>query len=123
MKAEELRIGNWVNLNDGSLKDDYRVVERVGRKNVEFIIKGCNKVMSSRPLSSVYGITLTEELLLKCGFEKDMYERHWIKGLCVHLGNNEFYVFYEQGRVFVKYLHQLQNLYYALTGKELEIKL
>lgn len=119
MKANELRIGNWVNLNDGSLTDDYRVVEKVGRKNVEFIIKGCNKVMSSRPISDVYGIPLTEEILLKCGFDLLPNGKLNHDNLCKFEIN---FIFNSKSHL-VKYLHQVQNLYFELTGKELDIKL
>lgn len=75
-------------------------------------------------------IPLTEELLLKCGFEKCNY------------GNNKEFISYKMDwfncrlavgvlsimgynnrHQDIKYLHQLQNLYFALTGKELEITL
>jgi hypothetical protein len=35
---------------------------------------------------------------------------------------NEFYFRTDNGIITLKYLHQLQNLFFALTGKELKIK-
>ncbi|MEN5306801.1 hypothetical protein ABE425_04755 [Chryseobacterium cucumeris] len=67
-------------------------------------------------------IELNEDWLLKFGFHKVQYS-FWINGLAVH--NNtpfEFYILYEQNRTYIKYVHQLQNLYFALTGEELKIK-
>jgi hypothetical protein len=69
-------------------------------------------------------IPLTEELLLKCcGFE-DVSERecdykYEKEGVCI---TDCFeLLWYEQTPL--KYLHQIQNLYFALTGEELEINL
>lgn len=80
-------------------------------------------------------IELTEDILIKCGFEyvkneemseclggdMSLYKKNKIEiflpeGSCNVLMNYEF-----ENRV--QYLHQLQNLFYCLTGKELEITL
>lgn len=59
-------------------------------------------------------IPLTEDLLLKCEFkEEDGY-------LPMVWGNNKLNVF---GFANCEYLHQLQNLYFALTNKELNINI
>ena len=74
-------------------------------------------------------IPLTEELLIKCGFEKQM---SWT--FKIDLIGNKYLVYYlgEKGWSIgnkdysdfdCKYLHQLQNLYFALTNKELEVNL
>nr|DAG72856.1 MAG TPA: hypothetical protein [Caudoviricetes sp.] len=70
----------------------------------------------------LYGVELNEDWLLNLGFEKVNYT-FWAKGLAVH--NHDivsFYMLYEQNRTYIKYVHQLQNLYFALTGEELKIK-
>jgi hypothetical protein len=76
-------------------------------------------------------IPLTAELLEKCGFEKDgIYPdgksfvfngKYYLTGTWfkVHTSCGTFKVLNEN----IEYLHQLQNLIFALTGKELEIKL
>ena len=68
-------------------------------------------------------IPLTEDVFLSLGFtqEKQGY-KHW---------NLDLY-FHEDGEwcesdqlplfIFLKYVHQLQNLYFALTGDELILK-
>ena len=75
-------------------------------------------------LRKIEPIPLTEEWLLKFGFEKnknsDLYFR---------LNNYEYFIengiidngYSRMNEISVKYVHQLQNLYFALTGKELEI--
>ena len=82
------------------------------------------------------GIGLTEEILLKCGFEKIKnaeYPHSFIinKGMRneVEIENlNAYKCFtFSHGKRFscirIDYLHQLQNLYFALTNQELNVKL
>lgn len=90
-------------------------------------------------LDELHPIPLTEEILLKCGFEKEGSYNYRYNNLKIHeinlkscwvdASNSEhvwYFVFHQAGKMFhikCKYLHQLQNLYFALTGKELEVKL
>ena len=67
-------------------------------------------------------ITLTEEWLIKFGFKKyrgNFYGDYILNGYKL----DEQFKFFVQGSSVVlrelKYVHQLQNLYYSLTGKEL----
>ena len=85
-------------------------------------------------------IPLTPELLEKCGFEWDSdkkthIQKETIEGalLTFYYEDNEldeiqFYSldgmdYYRHPATFCKYLHQLQNIYYALTNVELNINL
>ena len=91
-------------------------------------------------------IPLTEEILLKCGFERCNENRykfyiHGVNYISLHLDylieKNEWFEGsfsvsfrekslspnFEGSNLCYRYLHQLQNLYFALTGKELEINL
>jgi hypothetical protein len=129
-KASELRIGNLVEYpnwnNDGSkayfkIRDIYFDDGRIGLTNGSIIIPA-TKLACLKP------IPLSEEWLLKFGFEK----KYW--------GNDKNqYPFMEKGLVIIdlldytietasglviemKYVHQLQNFYFALTGKELTLK-
>lgn len=78
-------------------------------------------------IENIEGIKLTEEILLKCGFVPHTVEKTFIKvDLIIDL---------ELGIAMLdcinttpllcrcKYIHQLQNLYFALTNQELEIEL
>lgn len=110
MKANELRIGNFVS-KDGEIYE------------ADFI--------TIRMTENYEPIPLTEEWLIKFGFES--INTHGLvtfdKGrLSIHLPCSH----YKNGRTYfnswciiehsVKYVHQLQNLYFALTGEELTIK-
>jgi hypothetical protein len=81
----------------------------------------------------LYPIPLTEEWLLKFGFqEKDRRQNRFIKNddfelefqgdkvaYCVWGGEDAPHLTQFFGHC--KHVHQLQNLYFALTGEELEI--
>ncbi|WP_413512196.1 hypothetical protein [Myroides odoratus] len=70
---------------------------------------------------------LTEEILLKCGFKHLGNGFYELLGSFVSLCNigDVFFNAGFKGATIgnIKYLHQLQNLYFTLTGKELEINL
>lgn len=111
MKANELRIGNYLNTVNG--------VKRVSDISVDrycwFTDNQCEP------------IPLIEEWLLKFGFVNQNYgwnikdfglfDHNYKKGeLNLKLNASEVPI------IEIKHVHQLQNLYFALTGEELEIK-
>lgn len=79
-------------------------------------------------------IEITDELLAKIGFERSEdvignfnYDRIWKLQVLeiVWIMNADCYKTVDRcedriGRLQIKWIHQLQNLYYALTGKELK---
>lgn len=70
----------------------------------------------------IEGIPLTKEVLLRCGFRYDENTKEYNNGfLFVTLWENGKHL-ESRSRVWLSYLHQLQNLYFSLTWKELEIK-
>lgn len=110
MKANELRIGNYVYLSDKNkvwqILDGHEIDE-------------CDNNPFSEP------IHLTEEWLVNFGFEKHGIE-WWGKGFCLEVYKDKLYYSGGEGLHIVidlKYVHQIQNLYFALTGKELEISI
>ena len=107
IKANELRIGNYVkaviDITDGFKTGDLVEITCI-----------CDDANDFEP------IPLTEEWLLKFGFEKT--------GSFYSKNNLEFYVngnsdvrFHmdDYRHIVLNYVHQLQNLYFALTGEEL----
>ena len=116
MESKELRIGNLVDIYRESGLD---------------LIPCKNSVIDVEDLRCIFKdyiqaepIPLTEEWLLKFGFTRtsgwDDYEG-WIKD-DVEIECN-IYTFNYVNCIDkeIKYIHQLQNLYFALTNKELEI--
>ena len=103
----ELRIGNWVDYNDRVYQVD----------SGTFIDQSNNNCMP---------IPITEEWLIKFGFDSNGDDNeYW-----VHDGMRNFsflnqgvdFKVFDSGDVtvcFIKYVNQLQNLYFALTGEEL----
>jgi hypothetical protein len=122
MKANEFRIGNL--LRDKVSKTELKVIELTEKDFVTYVID-----RSKFPLAKGWGIEpipLTEEWLLRFGFEikKGKFGNEY------HLLNFSLYTSKEQTICFVYddflkdiyYVHQLQNLYFALTGEELTLK-
>ena len=119
MKANELRIGNLV-------KDSFGVIEIsiTGESYFEKTIYDFGKI----EFASIYEpIPLTEEWLLKFGFEKKKgyYDRYYysIDGMDIRIDADMFET--EVGECLyktIKYVHQLQNLYFAINDEELTMK-
>jgi hypothetical protein len=128
MKANELRIGNWV------MSANYKKIKReIKDYSVEVIRAGDIHHLETFPSSkSIKPIPLTEEWLLKFGFEKkyDTFEFNGLNvdGCVVHFSFDKWASEYEiencdytEVPSDIQHVHQLQNLYFALTGEELTI--
>jgi len=118
MDAKELRLGNFLQDRKGRLC----IVKIIDNNDEGFMASAVKWLVTSLPNSP---IPLTEEWLFKFGFEK---------------GNLEYFI-HENVRINfdlqfefkgvnnlnfgtnLEYVHQLQNLYFALTGKELEVRM
>lgn len=126
IQANELRVGNYIEI------EQYNHI-----RNIVRICSGSeiDQVIKLRPAP----IPLTPEILEKCGFalnsvdqlsiEINSMDRHLELNAEVN-GNyffsiNQVHEFGEQSNVtlnYTNYLHQLQNLYFALTNSELTFK-
>lgn len=127
MKAEDLRLNNWVNYKGkeyqvSAIQGDNTIrlwCDDSTHENASDGTIGCYYIKQITP------IPLTEEWLVKFGFEKQMFEpcNTYSKNRILIdwrvVGNRFEEYFY---KTEVKYVHQLQNLYFALTGEELTIK-
>ncbi|MDV3630452.1 hypothetical protein [Elizabethkingia anophelis] len=70
-------------------------------------------------------IPITDEWLIKLGFEKSYSSSNCTKttnGYKLDFAGGEVLYLDSVRLKHIKYVHQLQNLYFALTGKELTIK-
>ncbi len=132
MKANELRIGNWVNGDDGPQNVAY-LGETIGLWNsIGGTAKYQHNPILSHDIDNLKPIPLTPEILEKSGFvfynnpnntPSRIYKKDSDFRLCKFYNQNHFILWnYPYGKA-IRYLHQLQNLYYALTGEELNIDL
>jgi hypothetical protein len=123
--TRELRIGNWVEYSHNPLDDEGNIEWRPTRIDYNDISYLCQYPDEDdyRP------IPLTEEILLKAGFRETI---HGFTNDVLRLGyitTDDYYqcILTPQGNrwllIPMQYLHQLQNLYFALTGQELNIEL
>lgn len=125
IKANELRIGNLINYATYDMSNGNNILVPVV-VDVNII-----KAIELSPDLNVYHpIQLSQEILERAGLVKDI-----IDGWNWHIDFMLFVVrklIAEDGYTVsisdcciceIKYLHQLQNLYFALTGNELDLKL
>lgn len=127
MKETELRIGNYFYLKLDGEDDELCLCNNFDFEDDE------------ETWNRKTGVPLTEEWLLKFGFENEIIEEIETKLWCNQINLHQEYwsnkahdgfsfatatesdhVTFKSG-YSIKHVHQLQNLYFALTGKELEI--
>jgi len=124
IQANELRIGNLVESDLG----EYLPVFRIYPNSFELGVAG-NWQSAFRPKP----IPLTEEWLLKFGFEKTNLsgDNEWLRlkwrTLVFEADESEEFAFVHlqigsHEIAVIQSVHQLQNLFHALTGTELELK-
>lgn len=127
MNANELRIGNLIHYKSGQAVDEWTVVE-------ELSLTDLHEVNDIR-ISSFSPIPLSEAWLVKFGFDNigGCYNLSRLKELGHIFGDFAVSKYDDtQMRVWrgdryigichIQYVHQLQNLYFALTGEELTLK-
>lgn len=116
MRANELRIGNFT----------YKMLNSGNGRKIESNINTHDLLRIEEERLFIYEpIPLTEEWLLKFGFDNKFN-----KGKISIIPKGK--LGYENGRTYFNswailekqpdYVHQLQNLYFSLTGEELIIK-
>ncbi|KGE14598.1 hypothetical protein [Sphingobacterium deserti] len=121
IQANDLRIGNFV--HSVEIGNEV-IINSISDEGITF--KNC--VTFDYPtFEDITPIPLTEEILFKCGFFYDIdSDTYKISDCTLQIDMSDFeipdaIVFGESLR-YVRHLHQLQNLFFALTGKELEVK-
>ena len=108
MEAKELKIGNAIWLVD---------------KNKAYIIQDGHDIDECENNDMVKPISLTEEILLKIT-TRVLRSYFFGKGIEFYLVNNGCLFELKKGGILIrqiKYVHQLQNLYFDLTGKEFDV--
>jgi hypothetical protein len=111
MKASELRIGNFIK----GKSPEKKVYEEPVKIDEYYLTMFFNKMMDVEP------IPLTEEWLLKFGFETNDVRFWQISSFRLHINRYGEWIFkVETFEQEIKYVHQLQNLYFDLVGQELK---
>jgi hypothetical protein len=110
--ASDLRIGNWVYFSN-----EYDLVSGVFENSVVIKYRSYSPVL----INSIKEIEFTNEWLDRFGFEKRDNSNWWHKGNFTYWQDqNTWYWRMEPIHPdLTMYVHQIQNLYHALTGEEL----
>lgn len=123
MKASELRIGNIIHRNVYDIDPDGNKVYDPDGNEEEVVDLDTLTAIITHKSNDYFLIPLTEEWLLKFGFKKysnraQYYHNEKFKYSFIHktLAAN-----FGRIKIELKYVHQLQNLYFALTGNELTL--
>jgi hypothetical protein len=122
MKLSELRLGNWIMFSDSKYKGQFL--------QVELTFFQCYDITEEENELPFEGVLITPEILGKAGFayhsSKNGHIYYTHLGFTLLNSYGKWNFSYEQSKTYGKsiaYLHQLQNLYFALTGEELNIQL
>lgn len=133
MKPNELRIGNYVyrgyfnKIPSELFKKQYELCE-VKSLGIERIITS-EKIKSNNLVKTKYNqikpIPITEERLLKLGFKSDNPGYYYYEDIRIFYNNSGLhnYTMLKDGNLIklnISEVHNLQNIIFALTGKELE---
>lgn len=120
----ELRIGNLVNY--GTQNGAIRIVNSMNEGIFDNIYIETGEEFEWTECSNIEPIPLNEAWLIKFGFLKRNgygFNKTDFDLLAFKVADSIGYNFRFYGlNVEVKYVHQLQNLYFCLAGKELKIK-
>ncbi len=113
MKASELRIGNLINLT----KDNFTTFKIYQLDAFDIYKLSESECVDIRP------IPLTEEWLIKFGFKDEGATKDLLFDYetCLERNGKNLYIA-GYGAIYrkkIEYIHQLQNIYFALTEEEL----
>ncbi len=124
MKATDLRIGNLVKRYLGA--DEYKtiVLKSISDTGEFTYIDQDEKTLYlvRNNFKSIEPIEITEEWILKMGLislKGDFIRFHQLRCFSIRKGSDLSY-YYQH--IKLKHVHQVQNLFFALTGEELTIK-
>ncbi|WP_299129367.1 hypothetical protein [uncultured Winogradskyella sp.] len=141
IQPNELRVGNYVKgIDDAYIDRDNKINENIFRvsliaKDVVKLDIGFDAVQRyernpiiSPSLKELKPIPLTEQWLIDFGFENKycddednpIYKFNSIE-IVKLLFKDKFNLYASFPSIEIKHIHQLQNLYFALTGEELKL--
>jgi hypothetical protein len=127
MRVTDVRIGNYLTGQDGHLED--QIVISISGNRIVTQPVGIPGSVSTEPISKVDGhssakpIVITSEWIERLGFKNSKL----VINTCIDLFHREGMLFLVVEACYtvlqhIQYVHQLQNLYFSMTGKELSAK-
>ena len=122
MEANELRISNLV-LHEGeilTIKSISKSVVSFDGRNYWTLLKDCKPIPLTEDWLTKFGFKHTEDYFQKKSIGKNITLEFAILHKRTILFDNKKKLFVELK--FCEYVHQAQNLYFALTGSELTLK-
>jgi hypothetical protein len=127
--ASQFRMGNLVLINGKVTEIEAIDVYGINSDECQGCVDYAYRFISNYANDVLEFIPLTEEWLLKFGFEKSsgtsVSFQLESKYFDIRYYNQEISIISDRDdlkMIQVKYVHQLQNLYFALVGEELTIK-
>lgn len=138
LSCNDLRIGNIVT---DKWKSGHVAVDSMNNKGINLEITddgnwpelACHYITPEYDFDELHGVELTEDILSKCGFIKNHNygtddDWYWSNGIIdltdnlrLSLSDRCYDSISVNSSKKFKYLHELQNIQFALTGKELEL--
>ena len=123
----ELRIGNYVLVNE-----NLQMISAINRTTASTLeVEKINKqVVSEYDLDNIEPVLLTDDIIKQCGFVFHDYFKFWqliTKGIRSEMNLSPDYevIDFMRKPILKKLtsLHQLQNIYFLLKGRELQFHL
>jgi hypothetical protein len=122
--AFDLRLGNWVNIRGNNT-----YITAVNSTNVT--LYGSTSCENAEQLHPIF---LNDEILINAGFTRrngtPLYDKIQWDGFSYHLPSHRILLFHKRDNMLahwletqIVFLHQLQNVFYYITGKEIIIQL
>lgn len=125
MDARQLRVGNYVFDEHNDIKIVYGISHLEGYDVAYVHFKN----EFDKPATfTIQPIPITQEWLINFGFKKRKVQvgYNWTCGITIKEWEDGSFLYSfdstSVNHIDIRYVHQLQNLYYILTGKELIIK-
>ncbi len=122
--AFDLRIGNWIDV-----RGKQTCVTGITETNVQV-----NGFTTTENVEDLHPIPLSDELLKKAGFAERgktaLYDKVSHSGFSYHLHAQKIMIFHTEDNTLchwlstkIVFLHQLQNIFYYITGNQISIQL
>jgi hypothetical protein len=124
--SKDLRLGNLIY---GPSDREETIVAIIGEGWVKSYPGKLTEARFDAELKYCSGIPLTEEWLIKLGWQLDFVDKNGLKEFinyksdldAINLYQDKFSFNCWENSKCPEYVHQLQNLYHALTGQELQL--